>query len=276
VFAYQYRIGARSPDGKFADLTFSRTGIARVGTSAPEYEKKRRSFWPLVKRAPNDIAVMPARYAAFLAEWRSPVPEDSILGEQPGDDDRAFLFPVHKLFDGTECLRGVNVQLTFEELHRNEKLRKVHTEEAVPLIEGFDVTRAPFVRQSDDVGDLVELKRAKASVLLVPVPHKQLVRYATQKNAKSGRKEIVRFIVPSKSRRGDNRFADSSYQFLAAKYAERRPAPEYLNIRHRVHNPDPGSKVQDLGRIRRQKTFLDLMAAGGYEAAHFVDDTCEG
>jgi hypothetical protein len=276
VFAYQYRIGVRTPNGKFADLAFSRTGIARVGTSDAVYENRRRSFWPIVEGSPNDIAVMPARYAAFLAEWRSPGPQDAIMGEQPDDNARSFLFPVHKLFDGKECLRGVNLHLRFSELHRNEKLRKIHTEQLVAFIEGFDMTKAPFVRQSDDVTDLVEFRRAGASVLLLPVPHKQMARYAIQRNAKSRRNEIARFRVPPEDASGDNRFADSSFQYLDPTHAERRSAPEYLNIRHRVDNPKAGSPVADVGRIPRRKTFLDLMKAGGYEAAHFVDDTCEG
>jgi len=43
VFAYQYRIGARSPNGKFASTALSRTGIARVGTSPRHYDPMRRS-----------------------------------------------------------------------------------------------------------------------------------------------------------------------------------------------------------------------------------------
>jgi hypothetical protein len=42
VFAYQYRIGTRSAHGMFADLSFSRTGLARVGNLPANYDPIRR------------------------------------------------------------------------------------------------------------------------------------------------------------------------------------------------------------------------------------------
>jgi hypothetical protein len=105
VFAYQYRIGTRSANGKFSSTVLSRTGVSRVGTGRHFYDPVRRSFWPIKANAPEKIAVMPARYAAHLAEPRTPGADDAILGEQPGDEDRTFLFAIHKLFDGDECLK---------------------------------------------------------------------------------------------------------------------------------------------------------------------------
>ncbi len=273
VFAYQYRIGARGPNGKFADIAFSRTGVSRVGTHAPVYQNWRRSFWPVVPHSERQIAVLPARYGAFLAEWRSPSPDDSISGEQPGDEDRTFLFPMHKLFEGSECLAGLNLRLKFYELHRNEKLHRLHAEKVLPVLEGFDISEPPFVRQSDRVSDLVRLGRANASALLIPVHHKRLVRVATQRNDRTERREIARFKVPRATT--ENRFAGFSFQYLDDTHAERRPAPEYLNIRHLVTDPVRVAKVKDLNRLPR-KVFLRWMEKGGYEAAHFVDDTCEG
>jgi hypothetical protein len=269
VFAYQYRIGARSPDGKFADVAFSRTGVSRVGTHHSVYQAHRRSFWPVPGRPEDQIAVMPARYAAFLAEWRTPTPDDSILSEQAGDEDRSFLFPVHKLFDGKECLKGSHLKLKFEELHQNEKLHKIHTEKLAPIVSGFNIFKPPFMRQSG----LVRLKRANSSVLLVPIDQKRLTSFAMQRNANSRRKEIVRFVVPRATT--DNRFAISSFQYLDATHAERRTAPEYVNIRHRVISPFRLNNVQDINHLPRGK-FLQWITKGGYEAAHFVDNTCEG
>jgi hypothetical protein len=275
VFAYQYRIGSRSPNGRFADLAFSRTGVSRVGTTKPKYDSWRRSFWPVADNKPYQIRVLPARYAAFLAEWRSPKPQDSISSVQPGDDDRTFLFPVHKLFDGRECLRGLDIRLQFSELHRNDKIRRVHTEAGIPVMNGFDLRKPPFVRTSDSDDHLVRLKKVGASAILTPVGDRQFIRLATQWNSATRRKEIARFVVPRRNENQENRYAESSFQFVDPQHAERRPGPEYVNIRHRVVSPTNGSKIKDLNRLPKKK-FITITDKGGYEAAHYTDNTCEG
>jgi hypothetical protein len=273
VFAYQYRIGARSANGKFASTALSRTGISRVGTARHHYDPIRRSFWPCHENGQDEIAVMPARYAAYLAEERTPESEDAIQGEQPGDEDRNFLFPVHKLFDGDECLRNATVRITFSERHRNDKLNKFHAVTDVPALEGFDINQSPYIRDSN-LGDvLVKLKRVGSSVLVVPGPHKRLIRVAVAKNKNSGKKEIARFVVPP--RKGDNRYAGSSFQYLDAKFAERRTGPEYINIRHRVNDPVNISQIEDLNRLPWGQ-FSKTVKDGGYETAQFLDDSCEG
>jgi hypothetical protein len=273
VFAYQYRVGARSPNGKFASTALSRTGIARVGTAPRHYDPMRRSHWPLPKNSRDRIAVMPARYAAYLAELRTPGPEDAILDEQPGDEDRSFLFPIHKLFDGDECLKARTIGVKYAERHINEKLRKVHAQTGVPHIAGFDVHKAPFVRDSEYEDDLLQLERVGSSVLVVPVPHARLTRVARQRNYQTKRMEIARFVVPPAH--GENRFAGTSFQFLDEKHAERRTAPEYINIRHRVIDPAAPGKIEDLNKLP-WKQFRDTVHDGRYAAAHFIDDSCEG
>jgi hypothetical protein len=273
VFAYQYRIGARSANGKFASTALSRTGISRVGTARQHYDPLRRSFWPCPENGKDQIAVMPARYAAYLAEERTPEADDAIQGEQPGDEDRKFLFPVHKLFDGDECLRNATVHVTFSERHRNDKLNKFHAATGVPALEGVDISKSPYVRDSNLGDDLVKLKKVGSSVLVVPVPHEKLVRAAVANNASSGKKEIARYVVPPQ--KGENRYAGTSFQYLDDKFAERRTGPEYINIRHRVIDPVNISKIQDLNRLPWGQ-FSRKVKEGGYEAAHFLDDSCEG
>jgi hypothetical protein len=274
VFAYQYRIGARSPNGKFASTALSRTGIARVGTAPRNYDPVSRSHWPVAENSSKQIAVMPARYAAYLAQLRTPGPEDAILDEQPQDEDRNFLFPVHKLFDGDECLEDLTIKVKFTERHVNEKLRKFHRETGLPHIPGFSLGQAPFVRDSEYEDDLLQLERAGSSVLVVPIPHRKLTRVATQRNYLTKHKEIARFVVPPEQ--GDNRFAGSSFQFLDALHAERRTAPEYINIRHEVTDPVAPREIKDLNKQLRWNEFDKKVSRGGYEAAHFVDDSCEG
>ena len=79
VFAYQYRVGSRSPDQVHGDMAFSRTGVSRVGTAPANYDAARRGFWVEPTDANDNIAVMPARYGAFLAMERSPSSEDAVL-----------------------------------------------------------------------------------------------------------------------------------------------------------------------------------------------------
>ncbi len=155
VFAYQYRVGSRSPHQVHGDMAFSRTGVSRVGTAPANYDAARRGFWVEPTDANDNIAVMPARYGAFLAMERSPSSEDAVLDALPGDRFSRFLFPVHKLFPGEECLRGFNLTSEFLEYHRNEKLKRLHTEQSqpdslgrIPIIPGFDLNNPPFVRDS--------------------------------------------------------------------------------------------------------------------------------
>src|SRR5436309_11190085 len=121
VFAYQYRTAARTSHGLFADLTFSRTGISRVGTSPQNYDRVRRSFWVAPPDGSPGICVMPARYGAFLAVKDPRHASGVVLDKLSGDKGRDFLFPVHKLFPGKECMGGesTSLQLRFHEFHRN-------------------------------------------------------------------------------------------------------------------------------------------------------------
>src|ERR1022692_2460865 len=110
VFAYQYRPGTTSVHGKHADMAYSRTGIARVGTTTMHYDPLRRSFWAGPAGGAPGVAVMPARYGAFLAQRRKLAGQDAVVhplkGPITGDRNRFFLVPIHKLFSGGECLVG--------------------------------------------------------------------------------------------------------------------------------------------------------------------------
>jgi hypothetical protein len=54
-----------------------------------------------------------------------------------------------------------------------------------------------------------------------------------------------------------------------------RLVPEYVNIRHRVKQRGKTFVVDDLGRLDR-RAFKKTLKEGGYEAAHFIDDTGDG
>lgn len=271
VFAYQYRPAASTAHGYHADLVFSRTGIARAGTGPAAWNGPCRGF-DATPEGRGDIAVSPARYGAFLARIKKPIASDAIMGrrDEEGDRNRAFLFPVHKLFAGRDCFVGINLKVEFQEFHRIDKMRRIHRNGGVKVVRGFDLNAAPFVRDSANGGNLVKISRAGASIVIVPTHHDTLVRTAKQKNAVSGKSEIVRFIVPGDSH---GRFATSLE--LPAEDDDSRRAPEYVNIRHRVVPKAGGHVIEDMQSLPKAQ-FDALIENGGYEAAHFVDDCCDG
>lgn len=275
VFATQYRTGARTGHGLYADMVYSRTGVSRVGTQAAHYDPARRSFWPLPSDGSSSLCTMGARYSAYLAIPRKLAPSDSLLGGTVDalDANRTYFIPVHKLFGGTECLVGLNLALNFKEFHRNEKLRRVHTQGGIPALPGFNLNTPPFVRDSaNSPNELVTLQSVGAgSTVVLPTPQPALVRTANQQRPTTGQSELVRFRVPAAA--NGNRFW-SSHDIQPP--GQGRLAPEYVNIRHRVQTNAAGALVIDDINSLPQAPFASLIASGGYEAAHFIDDTCDG
>jgi hypothetical protein len=285
VFAYHYRPGSASVHGQHADMAYSRTGIARVGTMGIHYDPLRRSFWPDPHGGGPGVAVMPARYAAFLAERRKLTGRDAVAhplaGPLADDNNRIFLIPVHKLFFGSECLAGEDVQLTFLEFHRSEKLRRMHqlapATGGVTVEPGFNINQSPFVRES---AELVMLQPAGASTLLVSIARTALSEPVKQRNSLSGKQEFVRFRVPPIT--GNNRFPDfSSFQIAAT--AAGRAAPEYAHIRFHVR---PNGQILDVNSLDTA-SYTAVLRTGRFEgvpgvedgplqAAHLVDNSCDG
>lgn len=279
VFAYQYRPARRSPHRVHADLAYSRTGIARVGTAPPHYDAGRHSFWVVPEDGRERIAVMPARFAAFLARHGRPKGLGSVQGGGTDNGDGQYVFPLHKLFDGPECLAGRTLRVRFHEYHRNEKLSRIHAlagQGGIDIVPGFDATTYPFVRDSRNDPALVRLDRVGASVLVVPVPHDTLVRTVVQHNTVANRVQTVHFLVPpeGKIRARTTRFESSTLEIPA--FDGLRLAPEYVNIRHEVDvAASPSAPLRDLNALPEAE-FQPAMTNGGHRAAHFTDDTCEG
>ena len=269
VLAYEYRTAPRSPHGRHADLAYSRCGVARVGTAAAAYDAVNRGFSGIDEH--DAIRAVPARYAAFIAEHVKPANHDAIMARQRGDQRRDFALPVHKLFPGPDCLADSELSIRFNEFHRNEKLARVHREGDIRVVDGFNVDIYPFVRDSENAGDLVRLQPECASVAVVPIPHDELVRTAAQFNNRSGRMEIVRFHVPPDT--GSNRFFTSL--LLPPAEGGARHAPEYVNIRHKVERRGDALRIVDINELP-DDAFAAHLRDGGYEAAHFIDDSCDG
>jgi hypothetical protein len=274
VFAYAYRPAESNAHGYHADLVFSRTGIARAGTKEAVWYGPWRSFRP-DPPSHDGMSVCPARYGAFIAEKAKQKDTDLVplVGRRDEQNDplRTFYVPVHKLFNGPDCVEGAEIHLRFGEYHRNEKLRRLHTIGSLKLVAGFDVNAAPFIRDSLNGDAFVTLPAAGASVLVMPTPQPTVVRAATQTNSISKNEEIARFVVPRKN--NDNRLS-TSLQILAVKDARR--VPQYINIRHRVVRKSGSKLVIEDMRSLPEKDFDHALKHGGYEAAHYIDDTGEG
>jgi hypothetical protein len=271
VFAYEYRPAASTAHGYHADMVFSRTGVARVGTGPAAWDGPTRGFRP-DPPGRSDLAVLPARYGAFIARPRPPQSKDPIMGQRDQKDMlRTFYFPVHKLFAGNQCVAGSTLKIKFDEYHRNDKLRRIHKSGHIPIYDGFDLNAFPFIRDSTNDDDLVELVRRGDSVLLSPRAHKSMVRTVKQKNSVSGRNEIVRFVVPPL--KTHDRFESS---LTIAVEGAARIAPEYVNIRHPVTTKRGEQQVGDMQNLPEDEFDRLVLKKGGYEAAHYIDDSCDG
>lgn len=202
VFAYQYRPKPATTHQKYADLAFARTGISRVGTVESHYVGPDRGYSAYTGKA-GEVAVLPARYGAFIAEWRAGGDDEvSLIGEPvAGDGARRFLYPLHKLFPGDGCIAGRTVELTFGEWHLSQKLARLVGPQGKPdgkaltVPAGLDVTAAPFVRQSPDP-ELTDLRPVGAASARMSAPPGPIVRLARQHNSVTGQDEVARFVVP--------------------------------------------------------------------------------
>lgn len=279
VFASEYRPAPATVHRKHADKCFSRTGVARVGNAGHYYQPSTRGFLPFRLDDPNDtIRVLPARYAAYLA-MRSKGRKSRFgpMRGRPRDEELQFWVPIHKLFDGPECLSGLRepLRVLLRAHHVNEKIRRIHlflrkrgyetewTDE--------DLEQPPFFC-TDDIAHWSAAGDLGPGVLM-PVAHQALVGRARYKNA------WLTFQVPKAlqagamqpSRRGspgDLQTYSSSLQFRASDYGPRH-APEFVHARQRVVEGH-------LQNLNDENDVAAVVEAGGYKALHHQDFTGDG
>ncbi|MGC4094883.1 MAG: hypothetical protein QM756_44590 [Polyangiaceae bacterium] len=264
AFSCEYRPGVDTVHRKHADLCFSRTGVSRVGTGPAHYDRDARGYKP---RASSDekhvIRVLPARYSAWIALQSKGKPNRFGPMRASSDDaQRDFWVPIHKLFDGTECIEGLELDVAFVAHHVNEKLRRVHLEFSRRGFNGGwsapQIDQPPF-RFSEGIAEL-STKSSDGSGLLVPVPHEAMVAPA-QRNG-----EDVTFTVPTEQAIRSR----SSFLPTLEITAERnvRLAPEYVHVR-----TVPGAAVENLNEVDDP---VAKVKQAGYRALHYVDFTGDG
>ncbi|HEX6040843.1 hypothetical protein, partial [Longimicrobium sp.] len=278
VYALQYRNTPDSVHGKHAELCFSRTGIARLGTIPPVYDARARRFAMLDPEQPFEFPVVPQRFAAYLAVRRAGDP-DSFGPQDALDGDGALQFwvPVHKLFNGPECIAGMDLAL---ELHRevqNDELASFHRYLDQNGYQnnwrGEHLDQFPFEIRNERIASM-STRPDFGSGFVEPVPAPLAVRAEYQGAP-------LTFPVDPAITSDRGNWAFSSMQIIPGPPSEsptyifdasqdtQRPAPEYLNVRHRVVN----------GRDENLNVLPDMVAqidAGGYQAQHYIDFTGDG
>lgn len=281
MMAVQYRPARDTVGKRHADLTFSRTGISRMGTVAPRYDARARNFEATDPARPFDFPAIPQRFVPFLAVKVSG--DDArlaVLDRQKGDEEREFWLPLHKLFSGDECLADSKLTVEVGSAFRNDKLRKFHrflqlngypTEWS-----GDDLEKFPFVMRDEQIASISPLGLVEPR----PAP---FVNRAKYKN------EWLGFKVPGEwtATNGVVYFssgqilggeADTEEDFLKGDYLYLegagqdydRNAPEYVSLRHRLK--DDGT-LEDLNA---DPEMGKKIREGGYVAQHFIDYAGDG
>src|SRR5262249_33122539 len=183
AFAVSYRNAPDSVYGTHAQLCFSRAGIARLGTIEPFYDARKRNFAALDENRPYDFRVFPCRFVAYIAvqvpgTWSRFGPQDRL----PDDDKRQFWVPLHKLFNGKECLRGLDLNVAFERGLRNDELamfrRFLDTQGLENNVRGPELEDYPFTIKDEKIGSLSGLDAFGAGVLVpLPQPVSSVAKY---------------------------------------------------------------------------------------------------
>ena len=238
-----------------------------------------RYFVPNVEDDPFKIRVLPRRYAAYLA-----VKVDGTTGNfgpqdmLPDDDKRSYWVPLHKLFSGSECIRGLDLQVDMKSGLRNDLISKFHKwlqrSGLKSKRRGEHLENFPFVVKDERIGALSKRPEYGAGVLeptqnplVSPAEYegKPLTFHVDGRHSSDVENVQSTSLMVLDAPSGDAPLyeQDSAQDF-------NRPAPEYVNVRHRV-NAD-GS----IDNLSEQVDVLEIIGKGGYEALHFVDGAGDG
>ncbi|MCK6263934.1 hypothetical protein KP803_11700 [Vibrio sp. ZSDE26] len=292
VFANQYRVSNETVHKKHADMVYSRTGITRVGNAPPFYDEKRRSFVSRFADDTHRTRVLPAKFDAYLA--MKVKGSKSILGHRFNvgergdpfssyqDEQLEFWVPIHKLFNGSECVKGLNLDLEYSTYHANEKIKKVHDF----LSDGMALKVGSKPEQRGDYPFKINENIADYDAelgILCPTIHAELIQVAKSVEKLVGLRKP--FSLPLVKKRHLINLCHSSLRLMprAVAIASRmkagenlsifpRSTPELLYIRHAIKNQFTGM-TQDVNWQDDLKTFLETNEDN---ILHYVDHTGDG
>lgn len=304
VFNYEYRPAGDTVQPRIsADLCFSRTGVARVGTTAPKWVDQERGYVPWFEGDDAGvIRTIPARYGAFIAagitgdhssienfgpmnrdflyehaDWKQYYKPYGKNGKIPSDDALNFWVPLHKLFPGTECLAGRDVSLRFEQVHVNSKLARIaEWLDSLNYDTGwsrYDLAAAPFTvtdglvtLESNDAGDCQVAPVPQPIVKAVNVPGGSTpLGFPVKKDWD----EFVRDAYRTLGDEPVGGWLDSSFMIPAVPRKDgKRPrkAPEYINVRETTAGKNLNTDPQ----------LKSVLQQGGYEAKCYADASADG
>jgi hypothetical protein len=276
VFAYEYRTAPDTVHRRHADLCFSRTGIARTGNHDAHYLAHARGYLPSI--GPNEtsgdkslnedkettIRVVPSRFGVFIAAHRtgnksSFGPMRFIEGGHKPDSQQSFWVPLHKLFNGPDCLRGLDLSIDWQSLHVNEKIRRVHM---YLRDKGYEtgwkapeINEPPF-RFEDNLATVVE-SSGGGSAKVLPQTQKALVKAA------EFRGQPLAFDVQLNPR------LYKTSLWLSSRDDTNYKAPEFVSLR-------AGLSKRRQRDLRKAGDFDAIVGKGGFEAIHYQDFTADG
>jgi hypothetical protein len=239
AFASEYRCATDTVHGRHADLCFSRTGIARVGTASARYDATLRSFLPFVDDDPHGIRVMPVRYSAYIAvQLKGDAERFGPMDFQADiDAELDFWVPLHKLFNGSQCLQGMNLTVSLDNHQINEKLRHIHLRHSGTGWQEPQINQPPFV-VTDNLAHWASVADFGPGVLL-PEATTRLVAPAEYQG------QPLSFVMPANT-------------------------GGMVHGRHRV---EADGSIEDLND---HEDVEELVRQGGYRALHYQDGTADG
>jgi hypothetical protein len=180
--------------------------------------------------------------------------------------------PLHKLFSGPECLKGLDLSVGLKAHHFNQKIRRLHLRlDRLGHNGGWkksDWKSSPFVFTKG----IAKFSRDRESGegVLTPIVHERLVKPAKYKG-----KPLYFRVPPAETKEQhplDYWDSGSSVHIYAEEFEGHylvHRAPAYVNARREV---DDG-KIKDLND---EPNVVRKVKKGDYNALHYVDFTGDG